>query len=188
MEDNKKMAETSDKIDAPEITDTSSQKQGDLAPSPFSIDSSQHQPKPKLTKKLLFAIALLVIVFMLGAWALRSQESVCGQDIVQRHNAANLRGGSHDKEIMKIAQEIESIENYKEDPTCVSMVYYYYAYQGYDYEKTKEHLEVLRVLTAEGKHIDGDLVSRDSIETMEAHFENMDPNYKYEGNLDEIVL
>lgn len=187
------MAGDSDQKDNPMVSEASGRDQTIPSPSPLATDSPEHSPKPRLAKKLILTAAILAIgALAAGMWYLMSTREpvvVCGSEMVERHNSANRRGGSHDGEIREIAQEIESIENYKEDPTCVSMVYYYYAYQAFDYEKTKEHLEVLRVLTEEGRQIDSDLISGDSIERMESHFKNMDPDFKYEEEqADEIVI
>lgn len=141
--------------------------------------------KQNIKKKRAFLGALVIIVAAAAILLLTLQprqvetSQICGEDIIERHNAADLRGGSRDEEIKSIALEVESMEGYEQDPTCVFIVYYYYAYHDVDYDEIQRHLEIIKTLDEQDKHPDSDLIATETIERMESHLERLDPDYDY---------
>lgn len=148
-------------------------------------------------KKWKLALAFVLVVLLASSYFVfefpspffSENTEICGSNTIERHNTAVQRGGSWDKEIEVLAKEVESTENYEEDSTCVYIVYYYYAYQAYDYEKVEYHLELIKTLNEQGEAIDDDLIARETIEQMESHFEKLDPNNDYKKvEREDVVL
>ena len=130
-------------------------------------------------KELLTILGVAAVVGLFGVVLSTNPGLVggktCGDKIIDQHNQAIRSTENFADNVKKVAKSVEGKAGYKNDITCVYIVFQHYSY-AQDVTKSRELFDTMKTLQQKGKRIDAKVLDQQSFEQMEMYVKSLEHN------------
>lgn len=139
-------------------------------------------PTPKTVRVVMLSLVVvlffaLVAVYLFGKNSHDEASLPCTGQIISRYNDV-IRAKdktTYESGLRLLAEDIKSLEGYREDITCTYILYDYYS-DIRDTDNTGEYISAYETLSNEGATLDSGIAEPDSLTMMKDKLRGFDPS------------